>query len=187
MVQVDAMELCEETSSNSDPRNIVLFFWGDPEKKNPIDIYRSFLYMLVFDSISIACSWRLVYCTRQWVCHASLRNCRIESTRNIHHLLYYGNIMGILWEYYGNIMGILWEYYGNIMGILWEYYGNIMGILMVHMPYSNLAVFCRLASPQLGLAGPMLDSQALEVAEQAASLASIRSTPQGTTSSQDTA
>lgn len=55
MVQVDAMELFEETSSNSDPRNIVLFFLGDPEK-NPIDIYRSFLYMLVFDSISIACS-----------------------------------------------------------------------------------------------------------------------------------
>jgi hypothetical protein len=97
MVQVDAMELFEETSSNSDPRNIVLFFLGDPEK-NPIDIYRSFLYMLVFDSISIACSWRLVYCTRQWVCDASLRNCRIESTRNIHHLLW-------LWEYYGNING----------------------------------------------------------------------------------
>ena len=55
MVQVDAMELFEETSSNSDPRNIFLFFLVDPEK-NPIDIYRSFLYMLVFDSISIACS-----------------------------------------------------------------------------------------------------------------------------------
>ena len=96
--------------------------------------------LVVKHSISIACSWRLVYCTRQWVCDASLRNCRIESTRNIHHLLW-------LWEYYGNMMGILWEYDGNMMGILWEYYGNINGS---HARHSNLAVNCRLASPELG-------------------------------------
>ena len=48
---------------------------------------------------------------------------------------------------YGNIMGILWEYDGNMMGILWEYYGNINGS---HARHSNLAVNCRLASPELG-------------------------------------